>query len=292
MTDDRLLLGFPECAHAARRVAERAGIPFACVTLHRFPDGESLVRVPSPLPARVALYRSMDRPNDKLVELMFCASACREQGVESLDLVAPYLCYMRQDSAFTPGEAVSQRIVGGWLGGLFDRVVTVDPHLHRVSELEQVLPGVRTTTLSAATPIARYLASLPQSLVLLGPDEESAQWVAPIAEQAGLPWAVAVKRRAGDRDVAVELPSGFDCRGARVVLVDDVSSTGHTLAAAARGVAGRGALRVSCIVTHPVFCDEAMALLSRCGIADVWSTDTIEHPSNAVNLADVIAAAL
>ena len=292
MNADRVLLGFPECEVAARRVAERAGFDFACVTLHRFPDGESLVRVPSSLPARVALYRSMDRPNDKLVELMFCASACRELGVETLDLVAPYLCYMRQDSAFSPGEAVSQRIVGGWLGAWFDRVVTVDPHLHRISGLDQVLPGVGTTTLSASTPIARYLSALAEPLVLLGPDEESAQWVGPIAERAGAPWAVAVKRRAGDRDVAVELPTGFDCRGAHVVLVDDVASTGHTLAAAARCVVDAGARRVSCVVTHPVFCPEAIELLRRSGIGDVWSTDTIEHPSNVVTLADVIAAAL
>lgn len=290
MSDHVILLGFPECTEAARRVAQAAGIDYAEVSLHRFPDGESLVRVPAALPPRVLLFRSMDRPNDKLVELMLCVSACRAQGARRVELVAPYLCYMRQDSAFHPGEAVSQRVVGPWLASLFERVVTVDPHLHRIDSLAEALGG-RAETLTAAHAVADFLAGLDAPL-LLGPDEESAQWVGRIAELAGLPWAVAVKQRSGDRQVAVALPGDYRCRGAHVVLVDDVASTGHTLAAAARQVAGNGAARISCIVTHPVFCDRALELLAESGIEDVWSCDSIAHRSNVVSLAPLLAAAL
>ena len=101
-----LLLGFPECDGAARRVAASAGLAYECVEVHRFPDGESLVRLPEDLPAEVFVYRSLDHPNDKLVELMLCAAACRERAVASMTLVAPYLCYMRQDAAFRPGGNV------------------------------------------------------------------------------------------------------------------------------------------------------------------------------------------
>ncbi len=273
-------------------MADAAGVDCACVTLHRFPDGESLVRVPDRLPSRVVVYRSMDRPNDKLVELMLCAAACRDHGAVELSLAAPYLCYMRQDIAFRSGEAVSQRVVGRWLGTLFDRVITVDPHLHRVDELQQALPGVTAIALSASTEVARFLGGLGERLLLVGPDQESAQWVEPIAEKTGMPWVVATKRRSGDREVRVDLPAGLDCRETRVVLVDDVVSTGHTLAAAARGVVAGGASQVSCVITHPVFCGGALELLREAGVAEVWSTDSIEHESNVVSLATPIGGAL
>ena len=128
-----MLLGFSDYESQGRRLADALGMPFALVAIHRFPDGESKVTLPSPLPERVVLCRSLDAPNDKLIELMLCAETARAMGAKRVALVAPYLCYMRQDIAFHPGEAVSQKIVGKFLAGLFDAVITVDPHLHRIA---------------------------------------------------------------------------------------------------------------------------------------------------------------
>jgi len=115
-----LVLGFPEYAEQARRFAAKAKLDYAQVQVHRFPDGESRVRLPADLPPRIYFCRSLDRPNYKLVELVLAAQTARDLGAEDLTLVAPYLCYMRQDTAFEPGEAVSQRIIGRMLAELFD----------------------------------------------------------------------------------------------------------------------------------------------------------------------------
>lgn len=288
---DHLVLGFPECETSARDMAAAAGLAFARVELHRFPDGESLVRIPAELPPRVTMFRTLDFPNPKLVELMLAAVTCRERGARHLGLVAPYLCYMRQDIAFHPGEAVSQTIIGGWLGSLFDRVITVDPHLHRVHDLGDAVPGAEAMALSAAVPIGRFLAERRQPMLLVGPDEESEQWVRGIANVAGMPFAVARKARSGDRSVVVELPGGGDFHGASVVLVDDVASTGHTLAAAALQLRERGAEHVDCVVTHPLFCDDALEVLRGAGVEQVWSSNSIEHATNAVCLDDLLAEA-
>jgi ribose-phosphate pyrophosphokinase len=290
--NNTLLLGFPECDAAARRVAETAGLAYECIEIHRFPDGESLVRLPETLPGEVIVYRTLDHPNDKLVELMLCAHACRERDVNSLTLIAPYLCYMRQDAAFRPGEAVSQHIVGAWLARMFQRVITVDPHLHRLADLGAALPGAKAVTLAAAPLVGDFLARRAPGALLLGPDEESRQWVSRIAELAGSPWAVALKRRSGDREVEIELPDGPGFEGTEVVLVDDVASTGHTLAGAAHRLRQRGAARVSCLVIHPVFSGGALETLANAGIEDVWSTDSIAHETNVVALAGLLAGAL
>ncbi len=127
-----MLLHFDDERDYAARLAAAAGLSLGPIERHRFPDGELKLRLPTPLPARVVLLRSLHRPNEKLVELLLAARAARELGAMHLTLVAPYLAYMRQDVAFAPGEAVSQRIVGRWLADLFNAVVTIDPHLHRV----------------------------------------------------------------------------------------------------------------------------------------------------------------
>ena len=177
-----LVLGFDDYAAPAERLAAALGVRSARVAAHRFPDGESRVTVPLPLPERVAICRSLDHPNDKLVEVILAAETAREHGARSLALVAPYLCYQRQDVAFAPGEAVSQRIVGRLLAGRFDAVVAVDPHLHRVATLAEAVPAKAAVALSAASLFGDFLRERVPGALLVGPDEESAQWLAAAGE--------------------------------------------------------------------------------------------------------------
>lgn len=285
-----MILGFPESAPQARLLAETLGAAYAPVELHRFPDGESRIRVPELSGHHVLLYRGLDYPNDKLVELLLAARTLRQSGARRLTLVAPYLCYMRQDIAFHPGEAVSQRIVGGWLAELFDDVITVDPHLHRISRLEEAIPTGNAISLTAAGLFGDYLSG-EEGALLIGPDEESAQWVRAIAEACGREFAVASKQRNGDKDVSVRLP-GVEVSGRRVVLVDDVASTGHTLAAIARQLLAAGAQEVSALVTHALFAGDAQEVLRQAGISRIGSSDSIPHPTNVVRLAPLLAEAV
>ena len=198
---------------------------------------------------------------------------------------------MRQDIAFQPGEAISQRIVGQFLATLFDAVVTVDPHLHRVATLHEALPASNTLVLSGAPLLSDLIAAHRSAALLVGPDEESAQWVAQAAERHGLEHAVCRKLRHGDRSVRIELPH-CALAGRHAVLLDDVASTGHTLAEAAALLLAAGALSVDVAVTHALFDSGALTLLRSAGVSQIWSTDCIEHSSNAVSMAPVLASAL
>ena len=134
------VLCFDDEEAVAARAASAAGMALAVVERHRFPDGEMRLRLPAELPARVVLWRGLQQPNEKLVEVLLAAQTARTLGAKHLTLVSPYLAYMRQDIAFNPGEAISQRIVGGLLAGLFDAIITVDPHQHRVATLHEAMP--------------------------------------------------------------------------------------------------------------------------------------------------------
>ena len=132
-----IILGFAESRRLARDLSALLALECGEIAVHRFPDGESRVRVPTPLPEHVIICLSLDHPDQKLIELLLAANAARDNGAITLTLVAPYLCYMRQDKAFHAGEAVSQQSIGALLGSLFDAVITVDPHLHRIERLDQ-----------------------------------------------------------------------------------------------------------------------------------------------------------
>jgi ribose-phosphate pyrophosphokinase len=285
------LLGFYEYRHQAERLARALGVEYHQVAVHRFPDGESKVTLPGDLDEELIFCRSLDRPNNKLIELYLACMAARERGVKHITLVAPYLCYMRQDAAFHPGEVISQQVIGHWLGELFDRVITVDPHLHRIHDLYQVIPGAEAVVLTATGLMAEFLAQRPSPPILLGPDGESEQWVRQIAGDNGLEWQVANKRRYSDHRVEVQLPE-FDCSDRVVVITDDVASTGRTIAQAAKALKQAGAQTVNCLITHPLFVEDAEQVLANACINHVWSSDSINHSSNVIHLDQLLAQAI
>jgi ribose-phosphate pyrophosphokinase len=217
------------------------------------------------------------------------ADTARALGSRHLTLVAPYLAYMRQDRAFAPGESVSQAIVGRLLAERFDRVITVDPHLHRTPELGQAVPAKQAVALSAAPLIGAWVRAREPHALLLGPDAESEQWVqAAAAEQ--LDCAVCTKHRNGDRAVQIELPART-LAGRHVVLLDDIASTGNTLIECAKLVLAAGAASVEAAVTHALLDPASTAHLAAAGIRALTSTDTVPHPSNRIRTAGLIASA-
>jgi ribose-phosphate pyrophosphokinase len=286
-----LLLAFDDEQALALRLAQALGWPLARVELHRFPDGETRLRLPPRLPARTVLLRGLQQPNDKLAPLLLAAAGARELGAERLELVSPYLAYMRQDMAFTPGEVVSQRHLGRLLAAHFDAVVTVDPHLHRVATMDEVVPGRRGLAQSAAPALGLHVAREVPGALLLAPDEEAGQWVQAAAQAAGLDHAVCRKQRFGDLEVEVALPDR-PVAGRAVVIVDDVASTGRTLVAAAQGARAQGAVSVDVAVTHGLFVGDAWAQVKSAGVRHVWSSDAVPHASNAVSVVPLLAQAL
>jgi ribose-phosphate pyrophosphokinase len=285
------LLHFPEDAEIAGRAAVSAGLTACAVERHRFPDGELRLRLPEVVPPRVVVWRTLNDPNEKLVELLLVSQTARLLGARHLTLASPYLAYMRQDIAFHPGEVVSQRVVGKFLAELFDAVITVDPHLHRVSTLQEAVPVADAVVLSGAPVLADFVFQKRPDAVLIGPDEESLQWVAQAAARHGWAHAVCLKQRHGDRAVSIALPA-LPVRGRAVVLMDDVASSGHTLAQAARLLLDAGAASVDVAVTHALFAEGALSLVKAAGVGEIWSTDCIAHSSNAVSMVPALAEAL
>lgn len=284
------MFAFADSAEPAARLAQELGVPCHDVAVRCFPDGESLVRVPA-APATAILYRSLDHPNEKIVELLLAASALRDGGTSRLVLVVPYLAYMRQDIAFHPGEAVSQRVIGRLLAEHCDALLTLDPHLHRTPSLGEVMPGIEAVSVSAAPVLAAALDEDADPL-LVGPDEESRQWVEAIARPRGLEFLLGSKRRLGDCEVDLTIDGIERAAGRAVVLVDDLVSSGGTLKASARLLRGAGAARIEALATHCLAPQEDLDEIRSAGIASLRATDTVAGPAGSLPIAGLLAAEL
>ena len=286
-----LVVAMPGQSSRAELLAEQIGGEVADMAMRQFPDGECYVRFDDDVRGRsLVVVESLDEPNAKFLPLYFVAETARELKASDVGIVAPYLAYLRQDDRFEPGEAVTSRCFGGLISQVFDWVVTVDPHLHRIERLDQAIHNREAIALPSASVMGAFLAAHTQQPLLLGPDEESEQWVRAIAEPAGLDWAVAKKQRFGDRQVQVALPEREYAQH-QVILVDDMISTGNTLINVSQQLRRQGAKTIHCLVTHALFGEQVSHALHQAGIENIWSSDSVPHPSNAVSLAGLLASA-
>jgi ribose-phosphate pyrophosphokinase len=286
-----VLFALPGNEAMARALCRCSGWAEGKWELRAFPDGESHVRFVSEVAGReVILVCSLDRPDEKVVRLWLAACVARELGAVRVGLVAPYLAYMRQDARFRPGEGVTARHFARLLGAVVDWLVTVDPHLHRIGSLDEIYT-IPARVVPAAPAIAQWIRAHVAAPVVIGPDEESAQWAAEVADAAGCSWTTLRKTRRGDRDVEVSVPLLGQWQGLTAVLVDDIASTGKTMMAAAALIRAAGMAPPVCIAVHALFAAGAHEDLLGAGVGTVVSTDTVAHVSNRIDLAGPIAAA-
>ena len=284
-----LLFPLPGNEDFARRIAALVEGEVGQLETRSFPDGEQYVRVLSNVDQReAAIVCTLRRPNDSFVALAFLADALHDLGARRVGLVAPYLAYMRQDTRFSSGEAVTSRTFADLISSRIDWLVTVDPHLHRLTALSDVY-SIPAIAAHAAEDLGRWIAENIEVPFIIGPDAESAQWVADIARAAGAPSTVLTKWRRGDTEVVESIP---DLEGNRVrspVLVDDIISTGRTMLAAITHLNEQGARPASCVAVHAVFASDAYAALHDAGAVRIATTNTIPHPSNAIDVTRLIA---
>jgi ribose-phosphate pyrophosphokinase len=285
-----LLIPLPGNERLAAQLAELLGAELGSALVRRFPDGESYVRLEQPVRGReLILACTLHRPpDDKFLPLAFLAATARELGASSVGLVAPYLSYMRQDRRFEDGEGVTSAYFARLLSQSFDWLVTVDPHLHRRSAIADIY-AIPAAEVHAASAVSAWIREHVTRPLLIGPDEESAQWVRSVAEEVGAPHLVLEKTRRGDEDVSVSVPDVGAWSRHTPVLVDDIISTAHTMIEPVQHLRRLGLAPPVCVGIHAVFAEGALEQLLAAGVSCVATTDTIPHSTNQIAVAPLIA---
>jgi ribose-phosphate pyrophosphokinase len=286
-----LIIAMPGNEAITRTLAQSLRPDVGELELHIFPDGETYLRFVSGLSGRaLVIVCTLDRPNDKILPLLFAAAAARELGATAVGLVSPYLAYMRQDRRFKPGEAVTSREVARLLSDAFDWLVTVDPHLHRYGSLAEIY-RIPTRVVHAAPLISGWIKANVNKPFVIGPDSESEQWVSAVARDADAPYTVLQKVRRGDRDVKISFKDLRHLKGRTPVLVDDIISSGRTMLEAVRLIVKQGGTPPVCIAVHGLFSDHCDRLLAQAD-ARVVTTNSIPHDTNGIDVAQILANAV
>ncbi|MCW8328610.1 ribose-phosphate diphosphokinase [Photobacterium sp. SDRW27] len=254
-----------------------------------FPDGESYLRIETDVQGRHCMVLAdLSYPDKKILPLLFLVDTLRELGAASVGLVAPYLSYMRQDKRFAAGEAVTSKTFACLLSQYVDWLVTVDPHLHRYHALSEIY-SIPYRVIHGAPLLAQWLEDQSE-ILLVGPDAESQQWVSQVAEQSGHPYVVGEKLRRGDRDVVVSLPDLAAWKARTAVIVDDVISSGQTVMKCIDSLQKQGIEQILCAAIHGIFVEDAEQQLMKKGISQLITANSIPHPSNGLDLSELLLA--
>lgn len=262
------------------------------MSYRQFPDGESYVRfLTSPKGRDVILVAALDRPNPKTNQLLFTAAGARELGASSVGLVAPYLPYMRQDTRFNEGEVITSQVFARLISAHVDWLVTVDPHLHRWKTLDQIYT-IPTTVVHAANRLADWVAENVDAPLLIGPDEESEQWVAKAAQRIASPHLVLSKQRHGDREVSIDAPDMQAWKNRQPVIVDDTISSAHTMIETVCLLLSRGMRPPICCAVHGLYDAASLEALKQAGAARVVTANTVACETAEVDVSSLIAQAL
>jgi ribose-phosphate pyrophosphokinase len=258
--------------------------------LRDFPDGESYIKINTDIKNReIIIMASLDKPNSKILSLLLLAKTIKEQGAKSITLVSPYLPYMRQDKIFHAGEGLGSKYFAELISHYFDKIITIDPHLHRYKLLSEIYT-IKNIVLHATHEIAEYIKTL-KNPVIIGPDGESEQWAKEIAEKVKAPYVIAQKKRHGDYEVEMEIPGLEKFKNHTPVLIDDIISTAQTMIVAAKYIKSLKLPPPICIGVHAVFAGNAYENLVSAGVEAIITCNTIQHVSNKIDSSTLLVTA-
>jgi ribose-phosphate pyrophosphokinase len=284
-----VVICLPGSEEIGRSLAELIGAEPVDLDTRRFPDGETYVRLDQSIAGKHVIFASsLDRPDEKFLRLVFACATARDLQAASIGLVAPYLSYMRQDRAFNPGEGVTARYFAKTLSPWLDWLVTVDPHLHRIHSLSEVYAAPASVA-HAAPAIARWIAREIADPIVIGPDQESEQWIREIADLAGAPHIALRKERRGDRDVQITIPELSKWHERDPVIVDDIISTAQSMIETIGGIKAAFKAKPVCVGVHAVFSGDALERLKECGTDRVVTCNTIRHETNEIDITGALA---
>jgi ribose-phosphate pyrophosphokinase len=280
------VLGGPASQLLGSRVAREIGCELAIVEFKQFPDGELYLRIAEELDGDTLIVQSTTTNNDIIYLLQLIDAA--SDGY--LRVAIPYFGYARQDKRFKLGEPISARAIAKAIDADESYVVNIhDPasldHFH-------LRNGKKAVNLSAAGLIGNYLKGMEfTSPLLIAPDEGATALVSDVSKAMGCEFDVLVKERVTPERVEIQ-PKTVHVDARDVVIVDDMISTGGTMAEAIKLLRGQGARQVHVACIHAVLSLNAQLRLYRAGVDSIIATDTIEKTESVISVAPLIKKAV
>jgi ribose-phosphate pyrophosphokinase len=271
------LIGGSANPELSQRISEKLDVPLTDPRLRRFPDGEINVKIEDSMRGHDVFVIQPTSPpvNEHLMELFIILDALRRASAGRVTAVIPYYGYARKERKTQPREPISAKLVANFitLAGA-DRLLLLDLH----AEAIEGFFDVPTDHLSPHHIIADHLKTLNlRHITIVAPDAGGGRRAEAVANNLAAPIAFGYKRRSSDDEVEVIAVSG-DVKGRDCVVVEDIITTGGTIAKLAIALRSQGANKVLVAATHAVLTGNAVERLRSADIDQVIVTDSIPIP--------------
>jgi ribose-phosphate pyrophosphokinase len=284
----KIIFSLFENEHLSESIRKGINAESGSYIKRQFPDNETYIRILSDVEKKdVILVCSLHKPDNKFLTLLYFCKLLKDLKAKSICLVSPYLSYMRQDKQFKNGEAITSKYFAEILSSLVDKLMTIDPHLHRIKSLNDIFT-IPCVTISTSKLISNWILNNITNALIIGPDSESEQWVSEVANGASAPFIILSKIRRNDNLVEIVAPKLTTYKNYTPVLVDDIISTAHTMLETIMHLKIAKMQPPICIAVHAVFAKNSYRNLKKSEIKNIITTNTIIHKSNQIDISEMI----
>ena len=277
------IIGGPASQLLAGRVSKLLNADLLVSEFRKFPDGELYTRIVGEIDTEVTIIQSTVTDSD-LVSLLLLIDACCD--TDRLNVIIPYMGYARQDKKFKDGEPISARAVAGAIRA--DNVFTIN--IHAESILDHF--DAKAADLDATPAIGRYIKNMElKDPLVIAPDDGAVVLARNASVDLGIEYDFLDKTRLSGDTVMIK-PKNLEVRGRDVIIIDDIISTGGTMAETISLLRSQGANEVYLACVHPVLSGNAVLKLLKAGTKGIIATDTIDRTVSVVSTAAVISEAI
>ncbi|MFH1102029.1 MAG: ribose-phosphate diphosphokinase [Methanobacteriota archaeon] len=276
----------PASLTTAQDVAKLLHQPLAKTTVKRFADNEAYVRIEDNIRNEDVIIIQTTYPDPHIVELLLLQDAASEAKAKTITVIAPYYGYSRQDKKFLEGEAISARALAEHISLHADQFITVDPHKERILDFF----SIPAKSCSAVQVLADYMKKKKVDFVL-APDKGALTRAQQVSQYIGCDFDYMEKTRIDSQTVHIKTKN-LDVQKKKVIIIDDIISTGGTMVQSVKELKKQGAKEVSVACTHGLFIGDAHQRLTAAGCDDIISTDTIQNNFSKVHIASCITEIL
>ena len=280
------IIGGTASKTVAEDLSKELKVPLANIISKRFPDDEFYFRILEDISGKHVIIVQTTYPDPNIIELFLIQNAVEEAGAKEISIVIPYFGYARQDTKFQDGEPISAKAMANLISLNADRVITVDPHK------EHILDFFSTSahSCSAVPELARYLTKKNIDMIL-APDKGALERAKQVSDIINCDFDYMEKTRIDGKTIEIK-PKKLDSQNRNVAIIDDIISTGGTMAKSIQQLKKHGAKNVYVACTHGLFAGDAIKKLSSAGSKEIIATDTIQSKFSKVKTAPCISSFL
>jgi len=266
----------------SEKLATSLNIPLVKTQIKRFPDGEIYIRILETIKNEQVTIIQTTYPDENIIELFLLLDAVKRAGAKKITVVIPYFGYARQDKQFKEGEPISAAAIAKLISILADTVITVDPHKEHILDFFTV----PAASISAVAPLSSFLKEKQIDLVL-APDHGAFNRAQKAAQLLDCDVDYLEKTRIDGSTISMA-PKNLEVRGKTVAIIDDIISTGGTMAEAIKQLHNQEATKLYVACTHGLFAGSAIKKLEEAGCEEIISTDTIQTQFSTVSVSSAL----